>query len=355
MRKYNFKIIIIILLSITISLHFIPQSFADGFQPPIFKLLHKPTICAFEPQSDPRFPTLAQKMLSETQYAVLDWQTKLNEGEGKHPLWNINLIQIPLSHQNNFDKSGCDILIKYEPMPTNSTLQLTEVGVTFFDYAQSKAYIIIYYLGVNWDIQYKSWNSGNFHYVQYTPVLQFTGYLASDPQLQETIRHEIGHSLGLGHYIVDQKRLHDINLGLFDPPSIMLTNEMGYGINHFDITPVDIAEVKSIYGDQGFNALFDSATINHSDKSLKQKILDDVGTSYLNSDYKQIFSLLKSENLSYPNCDNYQASSNTLVIMHIPNWMDRTIKLWANNNISDQELSASMKFSIHCTSGNPSK
>lgn len=251
-----FKISILILSVTLLSCFcFIPQSFAtDGFEPPVFKLPHKPTICAFEPPSDPNFPNLGNKLLSETEYAILDWQTKLNQGLGRHPAWDMNLLKISLGQQNGFDYSKCDITINYEPKPKDPTVQLKEVGVTFFDPSPPKAHIIIYYLGINQDILYKSWNSGNWHFWQYTPVMEFTGFLASDPQLQETIRHELGHSFGLGHYIVSPEALRAINLGQRDPPSIMLTSEMTQGVTHYDITPVDIDEVKSIYGLGGFGS-----------------------------------------------------------------------------------------------------
>src|SRR5690348_17350197 len=122
----------VLLITLIIS-QFIPNSLAtEGFEAPLFVLEHNPTICSFEPQPDPNFPNLAEKMASQTQYAVNDWQAKLSQGQ-KPTLWKMNLIEIPIQKQNDFDRLNCDITIDYQPKPENQTLQLKEVGVTGFD------------------------------------------------------------------------------------------------------------------------------------------------------------------------------------------------------------------------------
>lgn len=326
-QKRTIFLVIIVMIA---SWSYVPSSLAiDGFESPIFKLPHSPTICAIEPSLDSNFPKLGDKMLYETEYAVLDWKTKLNQGQGRQTAWNMNLIKIPLGQQNGFDYSKCDITINYEPKPKDSALQLREVGVTYPNATIGKAKIIIYYLGVNWDVKYSSWNSGNIHYTQYTPVMQFTGFLASDPQLQETIRHELGHSFGLGHYIVSDEILYDINIGKRDPPSIMLQSEMTYGVNHYDITPADINEIKLIYGSGGF------------DLSQSQSIQKQNGSNIRSSNYDSLITGLKNKNLPIPTCQD-----NSKLVL--PQWTSKIIKFWSDGTISDQDASNAIKYAMQC-------
>lgn len=236
------------------AISFIPRSFADGFESPLDKLTHNPTICAFEPSPDPKYPPLGNDMLNQAYNAVLDWEQKLNLGYGKHPAWNMNFVKVPLAMQGGFDDSSCDISIYFKPKPDNPDLQLLEAGVTYTDTINHKAKIEIYYLGVNLKWKVDKYIQGNYLVYSYTPTLYFTGYLASDPQLADTIRHELGHAFGLGHYIVPTDVLYRITKGQQDSPSIMIKTVIGYGVTHYDITLNDIWEMKKMYGYDGFSA-----------------------------------------------------------------------------------------------------
>ena len=330
-----FQKVIIFLIIVSAFSIYVPSSLAtDGFEPPILKLLHSPTICAIEPPSDSNFTKLGDKMLSETEYAVLDWKAKLNQGQGRHPTWNMTLVKIPLDQQSGFNYSKCDITINYEPKPKDPNLQLREVGVTYPNATSGKAKITVYYLGVNWDVKYSSWNSGNIHYTQYTPVMQFTGFLASDPQLQETIRHELGHSFGLGHYIVNEGVLYDINMGKRDPPSIMLQSEMTYGVNHYDITTADINEIKQIYGSGGFGTY--KPVQNLPTQNIKMP------------SYDSLLVELKNKNLSTPTCPSNSVNSKLV----LPQWTSKIIKFWAAGSITDEDASNALMYARQCVANN---
>ncbi len=242
------KLVVFCIIIILLSASFISQSFADGFQPPLFKWSYKPTICVFE-QSDSQFLGLGQKMFIETKNAVLDWQTKLNGGNANGP-WNLNLVDIPYLQTNSYDATNCDISVYFKPSPENSDEKFNEAGVTVYKNFP-KISVTIYYLGIGLKEQYKTfWQNGTLYYT-YEPIPYFTGYLASQPQLDMTIRHELGHALGLGHYIVTDQELTRIVQGSQDMPSIMVTTVFTYGVTHFDITPLDVKEVQSIYGTAG--------------------------------------------------------------------------------------------------------
>ncbi|MGI0046740.1 MAG: matrixin family metalloprotease [Nitrosotalea sp.] len=298
----------------------IPQSFADGFQPPLFKWLYAPTICALEP-SDPKFPGLGQKMLSAVQDAVLDWQTKLNGGNARNGVWNLNLIEIPFSETSSYDATKCDITVNFKPSPDDPNEQFTEAGVTVYkDFP--KVCVTIYYLGVDVHERYVTfWQNGTLYYTyQSTPY--FTGYLATDPQLSMTIRHELGHSLGLGHYIVSNAELAQIIQGYQDMPSIMITTIFTYGVTHFDITPLDIKEIQSIYGTSG------------------------LPISQSNSQITSLPSVIQSSTSNQSQTGTNQTQTVTSLPSQIPSWVKNIAKWWSVNQVSDNEFVSAMKYLI---------
>ena len=84
------------------------------------------------------------------------------------------------------------------------------------------------------------------HAYAYVPVpVYLDGSIETHAQLEGIIRHEIGHSLGLGHYIVSSGELQNIVHELMDMPSIMIDTTTTFGVTHYDITPFDISEINS--------------------------------------------------------------------------------------------------------------
>ena len=90
------------------------------------------------------------------------------------------------------------------------------------------------------------WVRGDTIYYAYVPVpVYLDGSIETHAQLEGIIRHEIGHSLGLGHYIVSSGELQNIVHGLMDMPSIMIDTTTTFGVTHYDITPFDISEINA--------------------------------------------------------------------------------------------------------------
>lgn len=234
----------------------IQSSPAFGVEPYLqmpIRVQHSPTICSIEPQPNPKFPTIGKQLLDETEYAVIDWKTKLNQGLGKHPVWNINLVSVPIEQQKGFNYSKCDISIHYFPEPQKNSNGFIAAGVTIPDFENDKTNIVIYYLDIQPNWVKLEWTENNQVYYTYVDKPYYTGFVATSTQLDSTIRHEMGHSFGLGHYIVPYDRLHNIINGLEDMPSIMIDTVTVLGVKHYDITSLDIAQIKSIYGDGGFD------------------------------------------------------------------------------------------------------
>ncbi len=251
MKKTIPALVLVVLFSLSVFV--VPALAVNQFLQMPIRVQHGPTICAIEPQANPSFPTLGKQLFSETEYAVLDWKTKLNQGLGRHLLWNITLAEVPLSIQKSFNYTKCDITINYLPEPKTNSSGFIATGITIPNFETGKTNIEIYYLDIQPNWTKKEWVAGNQMYYAYVDKPQYTGLVATSTQLDSTIRHEIGHSFGLGHYIVSQDALHNIINGLEDMPSIMIDTVTVLGVKHYDITPLDVAQVKSIYGNGGFD------------------------------------------------------------------------------------------------------
>ncbi len=362
----KFSLFLVLVVSVILFTNSIPQSFAGDFQAPLFKWNYAPTICVFEP-SDPKFPGLGKNMFFLTQNAVLEWQAKLNGGNARNGAWNFNLVDIPFSQTNSTSRSNCDIAVNFKPSPDNPDEKFSEAGITLYK-TFPKIYVTIYYLGVDLREQYVTFLQNGTWYYTYQPIPYFTGYLASEPQLEMTIRHELGHSLGLGHYIVSNEELTRIVGGYEDMPSIMVTTVFTYGVTHFDITPLDVKEIQSIYGTGGLaakptpilqnvtqNAIptvtnIAAATPNQTQTttfpskipawikniakwwSLKQVSDDEFAAA--------IKYLIEQGILKVPNAPNSSSSG------HIPDWVTKNAGYWAEGKLSDYEFLRGIQYMI---------
>src|SRR5579864_6853906 len=196
----------------------------NGFEQVNWRIYHNPLICSFEPTPSKIDTVTKQTLLNEAGYSIIDWNQKLNDGLGKHPIWILTHKVIPISEQ--YDSkfySNCDVIIRYITSYSEDAVHydLYKGGITVFDYNTNKAYIKIFFSGMN----------------QY--------------ELGNAIRHEIGHAMGLGHYDVASDEQLRIDTGAEDSPSIMYPHMTVS--NYYSITPADVNELKRIYGFNGFH------------------------------------------------------------------------------------------------------
>src|SRR5574340_54327 len=395
------KAILIISLTVFLGFTVLPSpAFATGYflQMPI-RVQHSPTICAIEPQANPKFPTVGKQLLDETEYAVIDWKTKINEGLGRHPVWNINLVKVSISEKNSFDYSKCDITINYFPEPQKGPNGFIATGVTIPNFETGKTNIEIYYSDIQPNWVKKEWVQNNQVYYTYVDMPYYTGLVATSTQLDSTIRHEIGHSFGLGHYIVPYDRLHNIINGLEDMPSIMIDTVTVLGVKHYDITPLDVSQIKSIYGDGGFdnqaepkhqqthqlntdkklyhpneNILLDIDTRTFTEKSFAEilvidsnnTMIENFGVSKLNSTillsdkYQKngtyIAELINpitgdfdftSFTMEIPSSQSKNINQKTSTTLQIPSWVKNNAKWWSQGLISDDEFTSGLQFLVN--------
>ncbi len=345
MRILTITILIGLLLVVS-SLH---QSFAliEGFQRTNFKLAHSPTICAVEPLPDPKFPSIGNYMLTQTEYAVIDWYTKLDTSLGTpashNTVWKITLDKIFLWQQKTFDYSICDIVINYKEKPDDPKLQTEIGGITRYDYEHKKASIEIYYLQVDVNAVQNETRDANYIYTTTNWIPYYTGNVLGDAQLGMITRHEIGHALGLGHFFSDDpSMLPQWIHGELSLPSIMIPTVIAIGNSHFDITPYDIYEIKSIYGNNGFgevpiqNPTLIPDWIKINAKSwAKGSLADD--------DFIKGLQYLAKEKIINVHSTNLSSSQSST---QIPSWLKNNAKWWADNQISDDEFVKGIQYLI---------
>ena len=323
------------------------QSFAlvEGFQITGFKLTHGPTICAVEPPSDLNFTSIGNRMLTQTEYAVIDWSTKLNTSLGtpaSHtPVWKITLVKVFLWQQKTFDYTNCDIIINYKEKPDDPKLQTEIGGVTQYDYEHHKAVIQIYYLQVNVNAIQNKTRDANYIYTTTNWVPYYTGNALGDAQLGMIIRHEIGHALGLGHFFSDNpSNLSQWIHGEVSLPSIMIPSVIAIGNSHFDITPYDIYEIKSIYGYDGFGNMPVQNPVLIPDW-VKSSAGGWAKGSLADADFIKGLKYLITQKII-----NYTSIDSTSTFIQIPSWIKNNAGWWADNQISDDEYVKGIQYLI---------
>ncbi len=345
MRILSTVTILIALLLVVPSLH---QSLAliEGFQRTDFKLAHNPIMCAVEPQPDSNFPSIGNRMLTQTEYAVIDWYTKLNTSVAPtthHPIWKITLDKIFLWQQKTFDYSICDIVINYKEKPDDPKLQTEIGGITQYDYEHKKASIEIYYLQVNVNAVQNETRDANYIYTTTNWIPYYTGYAIGDAQLGMILRHEIGHALGLGHFFSnDPAKLPQWIRGYVSLPSIMIPTVIAIGNTHFDITPYDISEIKSKYGNNGFG---ETAVQNPTliPDWIKTNAKSWTKGSLTNDDFIKGLKYLIKEKIINASSTNLVSSQSST---QIPSWLKNNAGWWADNQISDDEFVKGIQYLI---------
>ena len=225
----------------------VPQVHATGYLENPFKLHHTPTLCVIEPQ-DEKIPYIGPMMLSITHDSVDEWLTQLNTGSGNKLIWNINEVQIPLSLQKEYNYTTCDIQMIYVPKPVNNTEIFETVGTISYDFKNGKSSVIIYYLEIENMLQ----PSANYGYES---IPQYSKNTMDYFRLKQTISHELGHALGLGHYHeVNSEKIKKWIDGKEIPPSIMVEMQGG-NPKYFGVTQNDVNQIKLKYGTNGFGDL----------------------------------------------------------------------------------------------------
>lgn len=277
------------------------QSFAqqDEFEIIGETLTHDPTICALEP--DTTIQDAWKKLSKYTRGAVLDWENQLHQQTRTNDTWNMKLQLIPLERQTS--EIECDITIEFLPKPQYKEDEFQVAGYTINN-KPNDADIVVYFLNVELertDYTEPAAESGYYYsIVEWIP--SYADYLSPAEPLKMAIKHEIGHALGLEHYIsYDEDRIQKWEDGVQRPPSIMIPIKPTKVISA-DITPLDVEKLVGIYGTDGF---------------YSEEKIDELYESLIG--WERIV---------------------------LPDWIKNNVGWWADGIISDKDFASGIEFMI---------
>lgn len=244
------KTVIIVFLLLLTTTSGIQEVFAQYYYDEInHRVTQNPIVCTLE-FSDSDLPQANQILVNEAEMAVKDWEKKLSDYTGNPQDWAFGFRIISIEDQQTalFD-IDCDITIRFEREPPPED-KFEYSGYTDL-YPHGISEITIFYLelvyvyeeqlidGQLWNIPVPS------HYVN-----------SIDPFVGETLRHELGHSLGLGHIPPDSEMSGWVynSQGIPVANSIMIEDVSEFPPKaYFEIRPYDVQAVIQWYGGDGFS------------------------------------------------------------------------------------------------------
>jgi hypothetical protein len=203
------------------------------------ELKHEPTVCFFQPD-DSRVDEKKWKIwMSDMKPAIETWRSILGSSS-PDGYWGITIVDIPLDKQDMVNDQACDIKVYF----TKTSLQNSPQALGWYSgfgnitilYTQSQIC--------------KTVLDSKYHIYQYGYCQ--TNLLERSKRMASVLQHEIGHAIGLSHYVSDNYELmqqwYDGDKGGF--PSIMTFQPPNEELKK--ITPLDVNLVLKIYGSQGF-------------------------------------------------------------------------------------------------------
>ncbi len=228
-RKHSFFLFFLILLIIT-GFNLQQASAEILFPTTNIRVDGPPTYCIIPPLLVSLSDSQKESWAKLAEATVLDWENKLKAAETKNKaVWDMEVIIVP---EGKSAPSSCDIELSFNTKPS----RLGIAGVFFGPPPQ----IIIYFL--------------KLIMCSLTQPCYDFDKLVSDDEMFDTTAHEIGHSLGLEHYVSDDE---DTNQSWYSgkksSPSIMIP-QVPVNPHLIEITDIDIQRVRSIYSSEGFYA-----------------------------------------------------------------------------------------------------
>ena len=175
-----------------------------------------------------------------TKNAVLDWKNKLIDTTGEQIGWNFQYRQFSVAEQQElFFDNLCTVNIYFERTPPKGEWEYLGYADSYLTLSD----ITIFYL------------EPTYNTVEPFEVTGFKNILTFG--LHDTIRHEMGHSLGLDHPKFEEKHYVKESSNLYLSPSIMTDDydlELDGNIS-YKITDYDIRSVINLYGEDGIDEI----------------------------------------------------------------------------------------------------
>ena len=222
-----------------------------------YKIMKTPTVCVIKPHDD-QFPEYRMKnIMGEAKNTVMEWKVRLQERMSKDTrnVWDMKYEE---RNSVNDNTSTCDVVIDFARKPVDPQEQLKVIGITEFIKEKSQSFITIYYLQIN------TCKKSDNYYIYIFPC--YGNEMRTTDQIGTTLRHEFGHTLGLGHYSADNPEVTKqwAKNGV-DAPSVMVPFDYE-NTKLVNIKPIDVEKVRSIYGEKGFLSPGDQTKIQTDSK-----------------------------------------------------------------------------------------
>ena len=195
----------------------IPQAYSYEIIYPTLDYKHTkiPNYCIVRPNDQDLNEGQKDWMVEMAKDAVAEWDSTLQGAFTHSYAWQ--LMSTTIGKVEQASGFQCDWTIEFQP----------EIP-SFFTFGA-----VLGYADINNEkivIRYSKVNQEEFH---------------------DVLLHEIGHSLGLGHFTTDDSQIMSNWLRSESPPSIMIPNiHQNPGLTY--LTEVDIDKLKEIYGEGGF-------------------------------------------------------------------------------------------------------
>jgi len=302
-----------------------------------------PLVCVFEPDYETHSVIsggISSMMLKETRGAIDHWENMLKEHErsrADQQKWEITYKEISFKDQKTFDTTPCSVLIRFLAMPHLLELWYESLGTTEYMDDESRDFrlISIFYVQVSRCETHRDAN-----YIYYKPCY-LGGEIIQVVQIGNTVRHEFGHALGLGHYFADDEEVNNEWSTLqVSPPSIMVT--IGSTImREQEIKQIDIEKIREIYGQNGF------LQIPNPQTEIPSWIKNNAGWwsegSVGDTDFVQVIQyLIKQKIINIPETK----SSIDSLDQKIPSWIKKNAGWWASGQISEGDFIIGIQYLI---------
>ncbi|AJW71225.1 hypothetical protein [Nitrosopumilus adriaticus] len=264
------SIIILVLLSTLL----IPTTAfaANGYYVETFgkQISHSPTVCVFQPSDSRVDKQTWERWYSDAKNGIISWRGELQGGGNGN--WDITVVEVPLEKLDLLKPNVCDISIKY----------VEKIVVDDGRYVFGIAYVGNGYI----EIAYSSFYACDEVYDSELEIFVnsycLTNNFFRSKQMANTVKHEFGHIIGLGHYRGYDNSVtqswYDTGIGA---PSIMAWIEPNEEWR--DISKIDVEKIQEIYGVKGFGEKQNPRTI-FNERIIPEPIIQtsDRSSFYLN-------------------------------------------------------------------------
>jgi hypothetical protein len=206
------------------------------------KLREEPTICAVEPSDSMLTKEKVKEYMKVTKDAIKEWETKLKLGSSKKSSWDVHFFEITINEVPSFDFTNCDVIIKFARLPPSQQAYLEVLG---WEYVLGGiSYIDIFFQEIG------TCETQDAYYIYLGQC--YANSVITPRQVGAIMRHEFGHTLGLGHYTSgNQQDTYTWATNFADAPSIMVPI-IHIADEYAQIKIIDTQMVKEIYSSQGF-------------------------------------------------------------------------------------------------------